>query len=135
MRYLADGTNTERNATEHLLVIEGRLALAQEVARLGYWDWDTATDTVECSDELYRVFGLTLPADGGAEYTAFQDVHPDDLLSVQEAIRIGLETHQPYEVEHRVVHPNGASARSSRAAWRATAPTVSPRVCLGSATT
>jgi PAS domain S-box-containing protein len=107
MRPLADGTNTVRNATEQLLVVEGRLALAQEVARMGYWDWDTATDTVECSDELYRIFGLPLPADGGAEYTAFQGVHPDDLSSVQEAIRIGLEMHQPYEVEHRVVHPNG----------------------------
>jgi two-component system cell cycle sensor histidine kinase/response regulator CckA len=107
MRHLANGTNTERNATEQLLVVEGRLELAQQVARMGYWDWDTATDTVECSDELYRIFGLTLPADGGAEYTAFQGVHPDDLSSVQEAIRIGLETHQPYEVEHRVVHPNG----------------------------
>jgi PAS domain S-box-containing protein len=107
MRHLADGTKTERNATEQLLMVEGRLELAQEVARMGYWDWDTATDTVECSDELYRIFGLTLPADGGAEYTAFQGVHPDDLSSVQEAIRIGLETHQPYEVEHRLVHPNG----------------------------
>jgi PAS domain S-box-containing protein len=107
MRYLADGTNSERNATEQLLVIEGRLALAQEVARLGYWDWDPVADTIEFSDELYRVFGLTLPQDGGKPYEPFQGVHPDDLARLQDGMRVGIETHQPYEIEHRIVHSTG----------------------------
>jgi len=100
-------TAEHRLLAERLRAVEGRLALAQQVARMGYWDWDTVAGTVECSEELYRIFGLTLPADGGAEYTAFQGVHPDDLASVEEAIRLGLEERRPYEIEHRVVHPNG----------------------------
>jgi PAS domain S-box-containing protein len=100
-------TAEHRLLAERLRAVEGRLALAQQVARMGYWDWDTATNTVECSDELYRIFGLRLPSEGGAEYTAFQGVHPEDLTVVQNAIAIGLEAREPYEIEHRVVHPSG----------------------------
>jgi PAS domain S-box-containing protein len=103
-RWIAKGDD---HTADQLRVVEGRLALAQEVARMGYWDWDTATNTVECSDELYRIFGLPLPSEGGAEYTAYQGVHPEDLTVVQNAIANGLEAREPYEVEHRVVHPSG----------------------------
>jgi len=46
---------------------------------------DRRTNTVECSDELYRIFGLPLPSEGGAEYTSYQGVHPEDLTVVQNA--------------------------------------------------
>ena len=97
----------QRLLIDHLRKAEGRLALAQEVARMGYWDWDPVADTVECSDELYRIFGLTLPQDGGKPYEPFQGVHPDDLARLQEGIRAGLELRQNYEIEHRIVHSTG----------------------------
>jgi PAS domain S-box-containing protein len=37
---------------------EQRLRQAQEMARLGYWKWNTKTGDVEWSDEVYRIFGL-----------------------------------------------------------------------------
>ena len=30
----------------------------QAIAHIGSWSWDRATDTVEFSDELYRIYGL-----------------------------------------------------------------------------
>ncbi|NBB82534.1 MAG: PAS domain S-box protein, partial [Alphaproteobacteria bacterium] len=43
----------ERRAT----ISEGSLRRAQEVASLGYWRYDPATDTVEWSDGIFHIFG------------------------------------------------------------------------------
>jgi len=43
-----------------LLKITNSLNLAQEVARIGSWDYDTETGYVYCSDSLVNIFGLNL---------------------------------------------------------------------------
>jgi PAS domain-containing protein len=50
---------TRRNeAQERLVANEAKLAEAQQLARLGSWEWEIATDTVVWSDELYRIYGV-----------------------------------------------------------------------------
>ena len=50
---------TERaEAQERLELNEAKLAEAQQIARLGSWEWEIATDRVTWSDELYRIYGV-----------------------------------------------------------------------------
>jgi diguanylate cyclase (GGDEF)-like protein/PAS domain S-box-containing protein len=60
------------------------LAAAQQLARIGSWEWDVAAGTVTWSDELFRIYGYE-PGAFQPTYDAFLDhVHPDDRTSVNE---------------------------------------------------
>jgi len=85
--------------------VEG-LADAQRIAHIGSWTWDIAGDRIEWSNEIYRIFGHA-PQSFDATFSAFiEAVHPDDRQAVQEAVKIALETKEPYHIEHRIVLPN-----------------------------
>ena len=47
-----------RAEAARLAANEAKLAEAQQIARLGSWEWDLASDHVVWSDELYRIYGV-----------------------------------------------------------------------------
>lgn len=91
-----------------LLRVQESLAKAQQLSHLGSWDWNIATNELWWSDEIYRIFGLA-PQQFAATYEAFlAAIHSDDRLKVEEGVRLALENPaRGYEVEHRVVRPDG----------------------------
>ncbi len=83
------------------------LAKAQEISHLGSWEWDIVNNQLYWSDEVYRIFGFILP-DFVGTYELFLDViHPDDRLMVQDAVHRALIDDQVYDIEHRIVRPDG----------------------------
>ncbi|MFA5215215.1 PAS domain-containing protein [Sulfuricurvum sp.] len=85
------------------------LTEAQRIAHLGNWEWDILTNTLEWSDEVYRIFGLT-SQQFGATYEAFlQTVHPEDRQVVDTDIRKTLDQmgNHPYSIDHRILLPDG----------------------------
>ncbi|MEW6265061.1 MAG: ABC transporter substrate-binding protein [Thermodesulfobacteriota bacterium] len=96
-----------RQVEEALRRSEQSLARAQQIARLGNWDLDLVGNELYWSDEIYRIFGLE-PREFGATYEAFlESVHPDDRQSVRQAVDATLYHGRPYNLEHRVVRPDG----------------------------
>jgi PAS domain S-box-containing protein len=90
-----------------LLKARDSLAEAQRVAHLGNWDWDTVSNDLQWSDEIFRIFGLS-PQEFGATYEAFlRSVHPEDRELVNEAVNSALERKEPYSIDHRIVLPDG----------------------------
>jgi diguanylate cyclase (GGDEF)-like protein/PAS domain S-box-containing protein len=80
-----------------------RLAKAQEIARLGNWDWNVATDELWWSDEIYRIFGATRK-EFGATYEAFRDfVHPEDREFVKNSVHEALSGQKPYSIDFRIL--------------------------------
>jgi PAS domain S-box-containing protein len=87
---------------------ESFLRQAQEVARLGTWVSGPADeDRLEWSDQSYRIFGLTRGNFDGRVETFFNLVHPDDRARVREASRAALLEGRPYDIDHRVLWPDG----------------------------
>jgi PAS domain S-box-containing protein len=85
-----------------------RLTEAQHIAHLGSWEWDIVNDTLNWSDEIYRIFGLT-PQQFEATYESFMRVvHPDDRQLVDDSIRQVLEQGHAYSLDHRILLPDGA---------------------------
>jgi PAS domain S-box-containing protein len=84
------------------------LSHAQTIAHIGSWEWDLAGDIVTWSDEMYRIFGVA--AEGGPisydRYLAL--IHQDDRDSVGEAVSRALETGEPFEIDHRIIRPDGS---------------------------
>jgi PAS domain S-box-containing protein len=92
---------------QSLRLSESRLSQAQRIAHLGNWEWEIATGALWWSDEVYRIFGLE-PQQFGATYEAFLSyVHPDDRAFVQEFVNKALYNEEPYDIDHRVIRPDG----------------------------
>ncbi|MDH4232752.1 MAG: EAL domain-containing protein, partial [Nitrospirota bacterium] len=104
---------TERKRVEEALrESEKRLQRSQEIAQLGSWELDVASNSLTWSDEVYRIFGLQ-PREYDATYEAFLEVvHPDDRAAVDAAyygsLREGRDT---YEIEHRIVRRDSGEIR------------------------
>lgn len=81
---------------------------AQELAHVGSFEWEIESDQVRWSDELYRIYGVA-PQEFEATYEAFLErIHPDDRARVDAAIRRCIATGQPFEMEERILRPDGS---------------------------
>ncbi len=109
MGVATDVTEARRIRSE-LSESEERLARAQAIAQLGSWEWNIVTNDLAWSDEIFRIFGLT-PREFAATYPAFLErIHPDDRGLVEEAVRRAVEEGGAYDIEHRIVRPDGSEA-------------------------
>ncbi|MGP0048422.1 MAG: PAS domain S-box protein [Solirubrobacteraceae bacterium] len=86
---------------------DARLAEAQGAYHIGNWEWDIAGGQIDWSDEVFRIVGEA-PQGFAADYEGFLGrVHPDDRGMVKRAIDDALNGRRPYEVEYRIVRPDG----------------------------
>lgn len=91
-----------------LRLSEAKLVRAQQIARLGSWEWDVPDDRICWSRELYSILNIR-PDQFGGNCRAFLDlVHPDDRQAVADAVESALGTGSPNRLEHRIVLPDGA---------------------------
>lgn len=104
-------TNTditeEKQAAENLRASEERLRLAQQVARIGTFEWNIQTGENRWSRELESMYGLP---PGGFQATQLaweQLIHPDDRAEAVRRVNEALE-HGSFEGEWRVVWPDGS---------------------------
>lgn len=99
---------TERKlAEEALQKSEMSLIKAQNMAHIGNWELDLRTDTLEWSDEIFRIFEMDRFR-FAASYEAFlETIHPDDRESVNQAYLDSLKTKQPYTIDHRLEMKDG----------------------------
>ena len=84
-----------------------RLRLAQVCAGAGIWEWDLATDKLEWSAELFRLFGLDASHDEASFATWYKVIHPEDRRTAQERLTAAMREHAQLSNEYRVVLPNG----------------------------
>jgi PAS domain S-box-containing protein len=86
---------------------EARFEEAQRMAHVGYWHRDLDTNRITWSDETYRIFGLK-PREPEITPPRLQElIHPEDRGFWNEAVTAMLEDDAPYDVEYRVVRPDG----------------------------
>ena len=86
---------------------ERKLEEAQSLAHVGHWERDTETDLITWSDETYRIFGLR-PQERIFNLAQLPElVHPEDKQIVTKAVAEALRGGPRYDVEYRVVRPNG----------------------------
>jgi PAS domain S-box-containing protein len=96
-----------KHAEEALRAGEERLRLALDAGRTGIWDWDVRNNRMIWSERLYELFGVK-PGEIGTRAEDFTKLaHPEDLGRVNEAIRRALQQREPYQLEFRVVRPDG----------------------------
>jgi diguanylate cyclase (GGDEF)-like protein/PAS domain S-box-containing protein len=87
-----------------------RLARLEALAQTGSWEWHVATNEVDWSDELLRIFGY--PPGTALNYAAYRaHVHPDDVDGVEQALAEALESGRPFSFTHRMLPGDGGPER------------------------
>ncbi|GEM_PF-1344518 len=99
----------QEHLEEEIVQRTATLTEAQRIAHMGNWDWDILNNTIEWSDEIYRIFGLS-PQQFGATYEAFfLTIHPEDRQAVETEIHEILDQSgdRPLSINHRILLPDG----------------------------
>ncbi|MDO8671039.1 MAG: PAS domain S-box protein, partial [Dehalococcoidia bacterium] len=99
---------TERKITQDLIQkSQENLLMAQRVGHVGNFDWNVLTSELYWSEENYRIYGLApdvVPSIEG--YLATID--PEDLTFVQQAMDDAFSRRKPYDIDMRIVRPDGS---------------------------
>ena len=100
-------TAKHREVVASLRNNEAKLEEAQRVAHVGYWENDLDTDRITWSDEIYHILGLR-PNEDSPTAAEFQErIHPEDRQLQAEAIARAYRGESRYDIEYRVVRPDG----------------------------
>jgi len=96
-----------KEAEDKIRESEKLLRTAQQIAKLGTWKRDIKTDTVEWSEEMYKIFEI--PNEGkiidGSFFMNF--VLDDDARMLKELAEKALEEKRPYGYEYRIITASG----------------------------
>jgi len=97
-----------KRAEEKLRQSEAYLAEAQKLTHTGSWVWDVpGSRALHLSEEWYRIYGFD-PQEGLLAWNKRpQRIHPDDRTGRQQAIDRAITDKSDYEVEYRILLPNG----------------------------
>jgi diguanylate cyclase (GGDEF)-like protein/hemerythrin-like metal-binding protein/PAS domain S-box-containing protein len=97
-----------QEAHHKLSVSEARYALAQRAAHIGSWEYELASTSLRWSQEVDVLLGYAPGALTGGMPAYLACVHPDDRTRVAQALNAAIHGRAPYDIEYRIVHPDGA---------------------------
>lgn len=97
-----------RDSTDRLARSEKLLADGQALSHLGSFTWELRTDKVTWSDEQYRLLGFEPGSVVASLDTLLGRLDPDDKAELSGLIRGSVATGASFELEIRVVLPDGS---------------------------
>jgi two-component system cell cycle sensor histidine kinase/response regulator CckA len=108
VRSLEHAERQQHALADELKLLTRRLAEAQHVAQLGYWEIDSASGAVFWSAEMYRLAGLE-PGSQPPQTERFLDaLHPDDQPHMREVAARALADLTEFTEQYRLIDPNGS---------------------------
>ncbi|MCF8083789.1 MAG: PAS domain S-box protein [Deltaproteobacteria bacterium] len=108
-RKLAETVEKLQDERRTLIQSEQRLKEAQELAHIGHWELDLKTDSLEWSDEIYRILREKPRAFDPSYETliTMEVIHPDDRTGVVRAHKESLRKNTPCDMEYRLLLKDG----------------------------
>lgn len=94
--------------TERAKLSEEQLRLALEAAHMGTWDWDIQAGKVTHSVTTEALHGLPPGSFDGTYESFLRSLHPEDQELVTQAVDRTLEEGADYNIEFRVIWPDGS---------------------------
>jgi PAS domain S-box-containing protein len=106
-RRLESEIASRARAEHEALLSEERLRMTMDIAGMGTWDWDIATDDVVWSDNVEEVHGFA-PGSFDRRYESWLAVvHPEDQVRVGELVGLALRHgNGRYDTELRICRPD-----------------------------
>jgi PAS domain S-box-containing protein len=87
---------------------EEQRRLALDLTHIGFWDLHLPSGDLIWNENHFTLLGL--PANTAqARYEDWRDrIHPEDVERVEQGFKNSIETHTDYQIEYRVVYPDGS---------------------------
>jgi PAS domain S-box-containing protein len=95
-------------AEEALYESKSQLDLALQSAHTGMWYWDIINKKRYFDNQVCNLLGIDPATFTGTDDEFFRAVHRDDRATIRAALLRTIEHNVPYEVEYRVVWPDGS---------------------------
>lgn len=94
---------SERKLVENELLRKNRvLNFAERLTMIGNWQWNTITDEVRWSANLYKIFGLDVEQQKLTYDTYFSFVHPEDKEMVTNHVQMAIKEKSFHDLMHRI---------------------------------
>src|SRR5690606_34718557 len=91
-----------KNAENELLKKNQVLNFAERLTMIGNWQWNTITDEVRWSANLYKIFGLDVEQQKVTYDTYFSFVHPEDREMVTNHVQMAIKENSFPDLVHRI---------------------------------
>lgn len=83
------------------------LQRAESVAKIGNWSLDLKTNTLQWSDEVFRIFEIDKEKFEASYEQFLNAIHPEDRDAVNEAYANSLMRKEKYDITHRLLMKDG----------------------------
>jgi len=107
IRELEKSESDRRRAEDELRERNSQLDLALASARMGTWYLDISDDTRYFDDRICELLSIDRTKFRGTREEFSRVLHPDDRQKVRDAMTRTIEQGVPYELEYRIVRPDG----------------------------
>ncbi|MBK9217271.1 MAG: hypothetical protein RJA63_100 [Pseudomonadota bacterium] len=97
-----------QEAHHKLSISEARYALAQRAAHIGSWEYDLLSAFMSWSHEVDVLLGHAPGALTGGMRAYLACVHPEDRALVEQALNAAIHGRAMYDIEYRILRPDGA---------------------------
>ena len=110
LRALAESkaSQQKKQIEKDLIQSERRLAMAQQMAHMGNWELDFATNDLKWSDETFRIYGLVPDSNLQSFEFALSFVHPEDVDLVQKKMADARQSLHDFSMNYRIRRKNGS---------------------------
>ena len=109
---LHESRGERARAEAALRISEERLKAVLDAARMAFWEWDPATDTVTASDTMADLFGLPAGQQFQSSSRGFDLVHPDDQPGHRQTVAAAAREGGTWHHHFRIIRP-----RDGKIAW------------------
>ncbi|HQS57863.1 MAG: hypothetical protein B7Y56_05670 [Gallionellales bacterium 35-53-114] len=100
---VTERTRVERDAEAS----KERLRRGQFFANIGTWEWHIRSGDLFWTERIAPLFGYPVGELDTSYDNFLAAIHPDDRQKVTDAVNACIERDVPYDIEHRVVWPDG----------------------------
>lgn len=94
-----------KQAELKIIESERNLRKAQELAKIGNWEWDIDNDTITFSDALKKIYKID-KSENVCPVNFLKVTHPDDIQRVKQVLRYATDTRKPTRLEYRILLPD-----------------------------
>src|SRR5437773_12465043 len=91
-----------KSIEKELLQKQQMLMQAQQIAKLGSWEWDVKSDNITWSDEMYQIYGIDRKSFGSSIEAYRSLIHPDDKQLVRKIVDESLRDKNPFNYFYKI---------------------------------
>jgi len=98
----------QKRAIQTIKRSEAQLARAQQLAHLGNWEYDLASEILSVSDGVYAILGVKKGSFMLTRLSALKYIHPEDKNLVNRKFREAVQEKKVVTFDHRIILRDGS---------------------------